>query len=84
MSALEEEDIYTVENIYDLREGARAELIDGRIYYMALPSTGHQRLVHFFDRMIGNYIQKNNGTCEVFPAPFAVFLDRSGDLIEYY
>lgn len=41
MSVLEKEEIYTVENIYDLPEGERAELIDGRIYYMALPSTSN-------------------------------------------
>lgn len=57
-------------------DGKRAELIDGSIYYMAPPSTKHQRLVHFFDREIGNYIQNKNGGCEVFPSPFAVFLNE--------
>lgn len=75
MEALSKEKIYTIDDIYALPEGERAELIDGNIYYMALPSTRHQRLVHFFDRVIGNYIQANNGDCEVFPAPFAVFLN---------
>ena len=71
------EEIYTVDDIYALPDGERAELIDGEIYYMAPPSTKHQRLVHFFDREIGNYIQKQNGECEVFPAPFAVFLNEN-------
>ena len=75
MDALRKEDIYTVEDIYALPEGERAELIDGKIYYMAPPNTKHQRLVHFFDREIGNFIQSNKGECEVFPAPFAVFLE---------
>ena len=65
---------YTIEDIYALPDGQRAELIDGQIYFMAPPSTNHQRLVHFFDREIGNYIQRNKGECEIFPAPFAVFL----------
>lgn len=43
---------------------------------MAPPSTNHQRLIHLFNREIGNYIQNNNGECEVFPAPFAVFLSE--------
>lgn len=43
---------------------------------MAPPNTRHQRLVHFFDREIGNYIQRKNGECEVFPSPFAVFLNE--------
>ena len=78
MDALRKEDVYTVEDIYALPEGERAELIDGKIYYMAPPNTIHQRLVHFFDREIGNYIQSHKGGCEVFPAPFAVFLDKNG------
>lgn len=67
---------YTIEDIYALPEGERAELIDGKIYYMAPPSTRHQRLLHFFDREIGNYIQSHEGECEVLPAPFAVFLNK--------
>ena len=38
-------DIYTVEDIYALPAGQRAELIDGQIYNMAPPSYLHQRLV---------------------------------------
>ncbi len=76
MDALRKEDIYTIEDIYALPDGVRAELIDGKIYYMAPPNTKHQRLVHFFDREIGNYIQNRKGECEVFPAPFAVFLNK--------
>lgn len=76
MDALKKEDIYTIEDIYALPNGKRAELIDGKIYYMAPPNTRHQRLVHLFDREIGNYIQSKKGECEVFPAPFAVFLNK--------
>ena len=71
-----EEKFYTIEDIYALSDGVRAELIDGQIYYMAPPNTNHQRLVHFFDREIGNYIQNHKGKCEVFPAPFAVFISK--------
>ena len=74
--ALAQEKRYTVDDIYNLPEGVRAELIDGEMYMMSAPGTRHQRLVHFFDRVIGNYIQNKNGTCEVFPAPFAVFLNN--------
>ncbi|MBD5522547.1 MAG: Uma2 family endonuclease [Lachnospiraceae bacterium] len=77
MDALKKEEIYTIEDIYTLPDGERAELIDGKIYYMAPPNTNHQRLVHFFDREIGNYIQSHGGECEVFPAPFAVFLNKN-------
>ena len=72
--ALPQEKLYTIDDIYSLPEGSRAELIDGQIYYMAPPNTTHQRILSFLHLEIGNHIRANNGACEVFPAPFAVFL----------
>ena len=69
MEALRKEDIYTLEDIYALPDGERAELIDGKIYYMAPPNTRHQRLV--------SDLVNSPGECEVFPAPFAVFLNEN-------
>jgi len=66
---------YTAEYIYSLPEGQRAELIDGQIYDMALPMRIHQKLVSQLTKLIGNYIDANHGGCEVYPAPFAVFLN---------
>ena len=68
--------IYTIEDIYALPDGQRAELIDGRIYNMAPPNTRHQQLVGQFTITIGNYIRSRHGECQVFPAPFAVFLNN--------
>lgn len=83
MNVIRIEDTYTIKDIYELPDGERAELIDGKIYYMAPPGTEHQRLVHHFDREIGNYIQGRHGDCEVFPAPFAVFLsDNDKNYVE--
>lgn len=73
-SALAQEKIYTIEDIYNLPEGRRAELIDGQIYYMAPPTTRHQRILSFLHLEIGDYIRAKKGSCEIFPAPFAVFL----------
>lgn len=81
MDALRKEDFYTIEDIYALPDGERAELIDGKIYYMAPPNTKHQRLVSDLHYQIKDFIKRNNGECEVFPAPFAVFLN--GDDINY-
>lgn len=67
---------YTTDFIYSLPDGERAELIDGNIYYMVPPNRRHQKMVHFLDRTIGNYIQSHNGDCEIYPAPFAVFLNK--------
>lgn len=72
---LPREQIHTIDDIYNLPEGTRAELIDGQVHMMAPPSTVHQRILHFLDRTIGNHIADNHGTCEIFPAPFAVFLN---------
>jgi len=66
---------HTIEDIYALPEGERAELIDGRIYYMAPPSRKHQQLLLSLSRIIADYIDSNNGSCEVDIAPFAVFLN---------
>lgn len=70
---LAQEKIYTINDIYALPDETRAELIDGQIYYMAPPNTRHQRILSFLHLEIGNYIRANKGSCEVFPAPFAVF-----------
>lgn len=71
-----QKEIYTTEYIYALPEGKRAELIDGRIYDMAPPNTIHQRICYALARKISDHIDRKDGSCEVFPAPFAVFLSR--------
>ncbi len=69
-------DNYTIEDIFALPEGTRAELIDGQIYYMAPPTRKHQQILFAISRSIADYIDKNNGSCEVDIAPFAVFLNK--------
>jgi len=83
MDALEKEKLYTIDDIYALPEGKRAELIDGEIYYMAPPSWRHQRISSYLHNEIYNYIKGKNGECEVLAAPFAVFLSEDGlDYVE--
>lgn len=81
MDALKQDEIYTIKDIYALPDGERAELIDGKIYYMAPPSWEHQRISSYLHNEIYNYIKENKGECEVLAAPFAVFL--SEDDINY-
>lgn len=69
-------DTYTIEDIYALPEGQRAELIDGQIYNMAPPSPLHQELVLELSATLRDYIKKKGGPCKVYPAPFAVFLNQ--------
>lgn len=74
--------LYTVDDIYALPDGERAELIDGQIYYMALPNTKHQRISGRLYQAIANYIDSKNGECEIFAAPFAVFLNKNNNYVE--
>lgn len=76
MEALKKKDHYTVEDIYNLPEGERAELLDGQIYNMAPPGTVHQRISMKLSGKISSFIGENEGKCEVFAAPFAVFLGK--------
>lgn len=77
MDTLRKKGIYTIEDIYALPDGERAELIDGKIYYMSPPNTRHQALVMDLSYQIKDYLRHNNGECSVFPAPFAVFLNEN-------
>ena len=75
--ALVKEKIYTIDDIYSLPEGKRAELIDGHLYYMAPPSTKHQRITGKLFNVISNHISEKGGDCETFISPFAVFLNEN-------
>ena len=79
MDSARQIEYYTIDDIYNLPDGQRAELIDGELYMMAAPGMKHQRLVKEFTYLIEDYIRRNNGECEVFPAPFAVFLNANND-----
>ena len=69
-----QERIYTSEDYWNLPEGQRAELIDGKLYAMAPPSRIHQKLIMELTSTIHNHIKSKSGSCEVYPAPFAVNL----------
>lgn len=75
--AVTQEKLYTIDDIYNLPEGERAELIDGNMYMMAPPGLVHQRVSGFIYAEIYQHIKEQGGSCEVFSAPFAVFLDAN-------
>lgn len=66
---------YISEDYWNLPEGERAELIDGKFYDMAPPSRIHQRLVSKLTSIIDQYISDHHDPCQVYPTPFAVNLD---------
>ena len=67
---------YTLKDIYALPDGERAELIDGRIYSMAPPNRIHQKILMELCFILNNYVKVQQGSCEVYPAPFAVFIGK--------
>lgn len=71
---LPKEQLYTTDDIYHLPDGKRAELVDGVIYDMAPPNRWHQDISGALYRKIADYIDRNNGLCRTYIAPFAVFL----------
>lgn len=75
---MEAPQVYTIEDIYALPEGQRAELIDGQIYNMAPPNARHQDIIFFLSRKIADYIDKKKGSCKIYLAPYAVFLNADG------
>ena len=75
MPLLQQEKEYTIDDIYALPDGQRAELIDGQMYMMAPPTRKHQQILLSLSRKIADYIDKKGGSCEVDIAPFAVFLN---------
>ena len=77
------EETYTIDDIYALPEGERAELIDGHMYMMAPPSRKHQRISTRLVSIIDRYIEEHKGKYQVYAAPFAVYLDeRSNTYVE--
>lgn len=73
---LPQEIIYTIDDIYSLPDGVRAELIDGKIYYMAPPTRKHQKIAGRLYTLISNYIDSHSRPCEPYIAPFAVCLNE--------
>jgi Uma2 family endonuclease len=73
---LPSEQLHTIEDIYALPEGTRAELIDGQLYMMAPPNRRHQEIVFSLSRKIADYIDLKDGSCKTYIAPFAVFLNQ--------
>ena len=77
MPALAQDKLYTINDIYSLPDGERAELIDGQIYFMAPPTRKHQDIAGELFFFFWEYIRANTGSCRPYVAPFAVFLNEN-------
>ena len=67
---------HTIEDVYALPDGKRAEVIDGQWYDMATPSTIHQEIVMALSAELRSHIRSKGGDCKVLPAPFSVLLNQ--------
>ena len=66
---------YTIDDIYSLPDGVRAELIDGQIFFLATPMRIHQKIAGEMYYAVAHYIKSHHGTCEVYIPPFGVHLN---------
>ena len=67
--------IYTYNDYLEFTDDEPVEIIEGRISAMSpAPSIMHQKIISKLLIAIGNYIDANNGECEVLPAPLDVLL----------
>lgn len=64
----------TAEDYWALPEGTRAELIDGELWDLASPNRRHQEIVMEVSYRLKSFIDVHQGSCKVYPAPFAVNL----------
>ncbi|WP_027308477.1 Uma2 family endonuclease [Caloramator sp. ALD01] len=72
-------EIYTYSDYKNKEDDNRYELINGRFYAMTpAPSRIHQKIITELSRSIGNYIEGNSLSCEVYVAPFDVRLIDDG------
>ncbi len=55
------------------------EIIEGELYMAPAPIPKHQKICHNIQRLLGNYLQKNNAG-EIYPSPVDVVFDKSNIL----
>lgn len=66
---------YTVEDYRRLPDDTRMELIDGRLYYLAAPTTVHQLIISKLTARLDAYAEEHDGKCLVLTSPVDVQLD---------
>ena len=70
----------TIEDIYALPDGIRAELIDGKLYYIPTPTRTHQKIAGEMYLAAAAHLKAYSKECEVYIAPFGVYLNGDDSL----
>ena len=65
---------YTAEDFEALPETRHVELIEGNFYDMCAPSKAHQTVVFYLAQELGKCVDRHQGDCQIFIAPFGVKL----------
>ncbi len=68
----------TADDYWNLPDGVRAELVNGKLYDMAPPSYRHQMIAFGTAYALRRHVEAHGGPCKVVPAPFAVNLFNDG------
>lgn len=76
-----EKEVYTFADCLTWSEDERIEIINGKAFLMAAPSSTHQEILMEISRQLANYL--DGKSCRVYPAPFDVrIFEKDGDLPE--
>lgn len=70
---------YTVAEVEAMPEDMRVELIDGTLYYMAMPTERHQDLVSFLHGNIWKILREKGKSCKVYPGSLALYLNQNSE-----
>ena len=69
----------TADDYWNLPDGVRAELVDGKLHEVASPNYSHQMIAFGIACALRGHVDARGGPCKVVLAPFAVnlFNDRT-------
>ncbi|MDY4078034.1 MAG: Uma2 family endonuclease [Clostridium sp.] len=72
--------IYTYKDYLTFPNDERIEIVEGELFNMSpAPARIHQKLISKLSQVLQNYIDSNNGECEVYVAPFDVILKNDNE-----
>lgn len=78
MEEMQKSDVNTYSDLKKISENKIYSLIDGTLYLHAAPSRQHQKVLKEMMLFFGNYLKDKD--CEIFSAPFDVFLEAKDEL----